>query len=179
VAQGYWRKPEETERTFRASLPGDARAYLRTGDLGFLDTAGNLFVAGRIKDLIIIDGRNHYPQDIELTVEKAHPAIRPGCAAAFPVTEGGQERVVVTAEIGKGYKPAPGAPRPEQYGGPLDPAEVIAALRKAVAENHDVRAHAVVLLKPGAAPKTSSGKIQRRATKASYLDGTLETWGAS
>jgi acyl-CoA synthetase (AMP-forming)/AMP-acid ligase II len=178
VAQGYWQKPEESERTFRATLPGDGRRYLRTGDLGFLDAAGNLFVAGRIKDLIIIDGRNHYPQDIELTVERAHPAIRPGCTAAFPVTEGGQERVVITAEIGKGYKPAPGASRPEGDGGPLDPAEVAAAVRKAVAESHDVRAHAVVLLKPGAAPKTSSGKIQRRATKASYLDGTLETWGA-
>jgi acyl-CoA synthetase (AMP-forming)/AMP-acid ligase II len=178
VAQGYWQKPEESERTFRASLPGDDRKYLRTGDLGFLDAAGNLFVAGRIKDLIIIDGRNHYPQDIELTTERAHPAIRPGCTAAFPVTEGGQERVVITVEVGKGYRPAPGAPRPEQDGGPLDPAEVIAAVRKAVAESHDVRAYAVVLLKPGAAPKTSSGKIQRRATKASYLEGTLEAWGA-
>lgn len=178
VAQGYWRKPEESERTFCATLPGDERKYLRTGDLGFLDERGNLFVAGRIKDLIIIDGRNHYPQDIELTVEKAHPAIRPGCTAAFPVTEGGQERIVVTTEIGKGFKPTPGAPRPQGDGGPLDPAEVIAAVRKAVAESHDVRAHAVVLLKPGAAPKTSSGKIQRRAAKAAYLDGSLETWGA-
>jgi acyl-CoA synthetase (AMP-forming)/AMP-acid ligase II len=179
VAQGYWQRPEESERTFCARLPGDERDFLRTGDLGFLDEAGNLFVAGRIKDLIIVDGRNHYPQDIELTVERAHPAIRPGCTAAFPVTDAGQERVVVTAEIGKGYKPSPGAPRPEADGGPLDPAEVIASIRKAVAESHDIRAHAVVLLKPGAAPKTSSGKIQRRATKAAYIDGSLETWGAA
>jgi acyl-CoA synthetase (AMP-forming)/AMP-acid ligase II len=179
VAQGYWQKPEESERAFGGRLPGDDRAYLRTGDLGFLDEAGNLFVAGRMKDLIIIDGRNHYPQDIELTVEKAHPAIRPGCTAAFAITEGGQERVVVTAEVGKGYKPAPGAPRPEAEGGPLDPAEVLASIRKAVAEGHDVRAHAIVLLKPGAAPKTSSGKIQRRAARAAYLEGALETWGAS
>jgi acyl-CoA synthetase (AMP-forming)/AMP-acid ligase II len=179
VAQGYWQRPEESERTFCARLPGDERDFLRTGDLGFLDEAGNLFVAGRIKDLIIVDGRNHYPQDIELTVERAHPAIRPGCTAAFPMTDAGQERVVVTAEIGKGYKPSPGAPRPEADGGPLDPAEVIASIRKAVAESHDIRAHVVVLLKPGAAPKTSSGKIQRRATKAAYIDGSLETWGAA
>jgi acyl-CoA synthetase (AMP-forming)/AMP-acid ligase II len=179
VAQGYWQRQEESERTFCARLAGDERDFLRTGDLGFLDEAGNLFVAGRIKDLIIVDGRNHYPQDIELTVERAHPAIRPGCTAAFPVTHGGQERVVITAEIGKGYKPTPGAQRADGESGPLDPAEVIASIRKAVAESHDIRAHAIALLKPGGAPKTSSGKIQRRAAKASYLDGSLETWGAS
>jgi acyl-CoA synthetase (AMP-forming)/AMP-acid ligase II len=178
VAQGYWQKPEDSERTFCGRIAGDPRHYLRTGDLGFLDAQGNLFVAGRIKDLIIIDGRNHYPQDIELTVEKCHPAIRPGCTAAFPVTEGGQERLVVVAEVGKGYKATPGALRPAGEGGPLDPAEVVATVRKAVAENHDLRAHGIVLLKAGAAPKTSSGKIQRRAARAAYLDGTLETWGA-
>jgi acyl-CoA synthetase (AMP-forming)/AMP-acid ligase II len=183
VAQGYWQKPEESERTFCARLAGtepgvDAPKYLRTGDLGFLDEHGNLFVAGRIKDLIIVDGRNHYPQDIESSVEKSHPAIRPGCTAAFPITDGGQERLVVVAEIGKGYKAAQGAPRPTGDGGPLDPTEVVATIRKAVAEGHDLRAHAIVLLKAGAAPKTSSGKIQRRAARAGYLDGTLETWGA-
>jgi acyl-CoA synthetase (AMP-forming)/AMP-acid ligase II len=179
VARGYWQKPEESERTFGGRLDGDDRNYLRTGDLGFLDEAGNLFIAGRIKDLIIIDGRNHYPQDIELTVEKAHPAIRPGCTAAFPVTVDGEERVVITAEVGKGYTPTPGAPRPDGEGGPLDPAEVIASIRQAVTGNHDIRAHAIALLKPGGAPKTSSGKIQRRASRAAYINGTLETWGAS
>ena len=145
---------------------------------GFLDASGNLFVAGRIKDLIIVDGRNHYPQDIELTVEKCHPALRPGCTAAFAVSEGGQERLVVVAEVGKGYRPAPGAARPAGDGGDLDPAEVAASIRKAVAEAHDLRTQAIVLLKPGAAPKTSSGKIQRRAARTAYLDGTLDTWGA-
>lgn len=178
VAHGYWQRSEESERTFCARLSGDGRTYLRTGDLGFLDAQGNLFVAGRIKDLIIIDGRNHYPQDIELTVEKCHPAIRPGCTAAFAVTEGGQERLVVAAEVGKGYKATAGAPRPEAGAATLDPAEVAAAIRKAVAEGHDIRTHAIVLLEAGTAPKTSSGKIQRRAARSAYLDGTLDTWGA-
>ena len=136
-------------------------------------------MAGRIKDLIIVDGRNHYPQDLEFAAEKAHPAVRPGCSAAFPIAEGAQERVVVTVEIGKGYWPAPAAPRSEGEGGPLDPAEVVAAIRNAIARSHDIRAYDIVLLKPGAAPKTSSGKIQRRASKAAYLAGSLELWGAS
>ncbi len=179
VAGGYWGKPQESALTFSAHLKHDGGlSYLRTGDLGFVDAEGNLFVAGRIKDLIIIDGRNHYPQDIELTVEKCHPAIRPGCSAAFPVTVDGQERLVVAAEVGKGFKPTAGAARPNADGGPLDPAEVVATIRKAVAEGHDLRAHGIVLLKAGAAPKTSSGKIQRRATRAAYLDHTLDSWGA-
>ena len=178
VAQGYWHKPDESERTFRGRIAGGEGSYLRTGDLGYLDEHGNLFVVGRIKDLIIVDGRNHYPQDIELTVEKCHPAIRPGCTAAFSVADGGQERLVVVAEIGKGFKAVQGAPRPATDSGSLDPAEVFATVRKAVAEGHDLRTHAIVLLRAGAAPKTSSGKIQRRAARASYMDGTLETWGS-
>ncbi len=180
VAEGYWQQPVESAHTFQAHLPGDARAYLRTGDLGFLDERGNLFIAGRIKDLIIIDGRNHYPQDIELTVERAHHAVRPGCVAAFPVTEAGQERLVIVAEVGKGYRPTPGASASASPAdaGPLDPVEVIGAIRKAVAGGHDLAAHAIVLLQPGAAPKTSSGKIQRRAARAAYLSAALEVWGA-
>ena len=91
VAQGYWGRPEETAATFGARLAGDAEGtpFLRTGDLGFfLD--GELYVSGRLKDLIILRGRNHYPQDIELTVERSHPALRPGCGAAFSVDRDGE-----------------------------------------------------------------------------------------
>ncbi|PYQ61978.1 MAG: hypothetical protein DMF53_14145, partial [Acidobacteria bacterium] len=94
VAQGYWRRPEETERTFGARLAGGEGPFLRTGDLGFV-ADGELFVTGRLKDLIILRGRNHYPQDIELTVERSHPALRPGCGAAFAVEREGEERLVV------------------------------------------------------------------------------------
>ncbi len=178
VAQGYFQRPEETAATFGAHLPNDPRPFLRTGDLGFFH-GGELFIAGRIKDLIIIDGLNHYPQDIEHTVERAHPAIRPGCTAAFSITLNGEERVVVVTEVGKGYKPpAADAPAAEaQRDTWLDPAAVRAAIRRAVSEHHDLRLHDIVLLRPGAAAKTSSGKIQRRATRASYLGGTLEIWG--
>lgn len=176
VAQGYFQRPGETSATFAAHLPGSSRSFLRTGDLGFFH-AGELFIAGRIKDLIIIDGLNRYPQDIELTVEQAHPAIRPGCTAAFAVTVAEAEQLVVVAEIGKGYKAIPAnavatADHPEW----VDPAAVKAAVRQAIAENHDLRVNAIVLLRPGSVPKTSSGKIQRRATCAGYLAGTLDIW---
>ena len=131
-----------------------------------MDEAGNLFVAGRIKDLIIVDGRNHYPQDLELSIEKSHPLLRPGCTAVFGTTVDGQERVVAVAEIAKTV----GAVNSE----PLNPAAIVAAMRKVVAEQHDLRLYDTVLLKAGSVPKTSSGKIQRRATRAAYETNTLE-----
>jgi acyl-CoA synthetase (AMP-forming)/AMP-acid ligase II len=99
VALGYWGKPEETARTLGARLAGESCGpYLRTGDLGFL-RAGELFVTGRLKDLIILRGRNHYPQDLELTAEESHPALRPGCGAAFSAEVAGEERLVVVHEL--------------------------------------------------------------------------------
>jgi len=159
VAQGYWNRPEETEHTFRAYLAGSREGpFLRTGDLGFLRD-GELVVTGRIKDLIIIRGRNIYPQDIELTVETCHPALRPGCGGAFCVETADGERLVVVQEVNPRQRP--------------DLDEVAGAIRQAVAEEHEVPVHDVVLIKPGAFPKTSSGKLQRRACKDDYLAGSL------
>ncbi|WP_437733786.1 amino acid adenylation domain-containing protein [Sorangium sp. So ce1335] len=158
VARGYWNRPEETAETFGARLKDRDGTFLRTGDLGFLQ-GGELFVTGRSKDLIILRGRNHYPQDIELTVERSHPAVRQGCSAAFSVEAAAEERLVVVAEIN-----VSGAP---------DVAALVSAVRSAVAEQHELQVHAVVLLAPGGIPKTSSGKIQRRACRAGFLSGEL------
>ena len=158
VAHGYWQRPEETERIFGGRLATGEGPYLRTGDLGFLHE-GELYITGRLKDLIIIRGSNHYPQDIEATVERAHPSLRPGSTAAFAVDEDGEERLVVVVEL----------ERPEKHEIP----EVIRAVRQAVAEEHELQVHGVVLAKKGAVPKTSSGKIQRRGCRAALQDGTL------
>ncbi|HEV2149633.1 MAG TPA: beta-ketoacyl synthase N-terminal-like domain-containing protein, partial [Longimicrobiaceae bacterium] len=161
VAGGYWERPEETERTFRAHLAGTGDGpFLRTGDLGFVH-GGELFVAGRAKDVVIVRGRNHYPQDLELTAERAHAAIRPGCGAAFSVEVEGEERLVVAAEL-------------ERRALGLDPAPVVDAVRRALAEEHELPPYAVVLLKTGAVPKTTSGKIQRRECRDRWLQGTLQ-----
>ena len=172
VAGGYWARPEDTERTFAARTAAGDGPFLRTGDLGFLRD-GELFVTGRLKDLIIIDGRNHYPQDIEQTVETCHPALRPGCSAAFSIEQGGAERLVVAAEVERSFLTA------QRRGANGDPdtehQAVVAAIRRAVADAHDLRVHAVALLKTGTIPKTSSGKIQRHACRAGFLDGSLET----
>ncbi|GAB4108543.1 MAG: fatty acyl-AMP ligase [Roseiflexaceae bacterium] len=177
VAQGYWGRPDETAETFQAGLPGDPRHFLRTGDLGFLRD-GELFVTGRIKDLIIIDGRNHYPQDIEQTVERCHAAIRATCCVAFAVERQGAEGLVVLAEIERRYRPAEQASLSVSgFYQPLEPREVLKAIRQAVAEEHDLRVADVVLLKVGGVAKTSSGKIQRRACRTAYLAGELTRWG--
>jgi acyl-CoA synthetase (AMP-forming)/AMP-acid ligase II/7-keto-8-aminopelargonate synthetase-like enzyme/acyl carrier protein len=161
VAQGYWGRPEDTEDAFRAYLADTGEGpFLRTGDLGFLHD-GELFVTGRLKDLIIIRGLNHYPQDIEQTVERSHVALRPDGCAAFSVTSDEGEQLVVVQELER---------RSVRN---ADASEVIAAIRRAVAEHHELQVHAVVLIRTGSIPKTSSGKIQRRATRAAYADGTL------
>ncbi len=166
VAQGYWNQPEDTERAFHAYLANTGEGpFLRTGDLGFLKD-GELFVTGRLKDLIIIDGYNHYPQDIELTVEQSYPALRPGCCAAFSVDVAGQERLVIAAEVERSY-----LPRRVQS---LDTKEVVQAIRRAVAEYHELSVYAVSLLKPGTIPKTSSGKIQRHVCRTNFLAGSLD-----
>ena len=162
-------EPEETEHTFRAFLKDTGEGpFLRTGDLGFLRD-GELFVTGHLKDLIIIDGRNVYPQDIELTVEQSHPAMRPGCCAAFSVDfdeDPLAERLIVAAEVERRFQPVShnGENRPLIRTGvpPLDVEAVVRAIRRTVAEAHDVRAHMVVLLRAGSIPRTPSGKVQRR-----------------
>ncbi|HEY6119125.1 MAG TPA: aminotransferase class I/II-fold pyridoxal phosphate-dependent enzyme [Pyrinomonadaceae bacterium] len=166
VAMGYWGRPDETEETFNAriALDGDG-PYLRTGDVGFLHD-NELFVTGRLKDLIIIRGRNYYPHDIELTVERCHPHLRPGGGAAFSVDVNGAECLIVAQEVER------------QFLRNLNSEEVIDAIRQAVAEHYDLRVHAVALVKTGALPKTSSGKIQRHACRANFLSGGLPLVGA-
>jgi natural product biosynthesis luciferase-like monooxygenase protein len=164
VAAGYWNRPEETEEVFGGRLAGSGDGgYLRTGDLGFVQD-GEVYVTGRRKDLIIIRGRNHYPQDIEQTVEQSHEGLRMGSGAAFSVEEGGQERLVVVQEVDVGA-------------GGLDSEEVAAAIRQAVAQEHEVQVQAVVLIAAGSLPKTSSGKRQRQACRAAYLAGSLAVVG--
>ncbi|MDF5726723.1 MAG: fatty acyl-AMP ligase [Rhizonema sp. PD38] len=165
VAGGYWRKPQETLQTFDAYLVDTGEGpFLRTGDLGFL-LCGELFVTGRIKDVIIIRGKNHYPQDIELTVQKSHPALRYSCSAAFSVEEDGVERLVIVQEVERSYLRS------------LDVMEVTKAIRQAVSEQHQLKIDAVLLLKTATIPKTSSGKIQRHACRAGFLDGSLNVVG--
>jgi amino acid adenylation domain-containing protein len=158
VAQGYWGQPEISEQTFRAVCAGEPGQFLRTGDLGFVH-GGELFVTGRLKDLIILRGRNHYPQDLELTAERAHAALRPG-GAAFSVEAGGEERLVLVLEVERHAKAAP--------------AEIAAAVRQAVAGEHEVPVHEVVLVTAGGVPKTSSGKVQRRLCRTLYLEDRLD-----
>jgi 8-amino-7-oxononanoate synthase len=160
VAQGYWNRPEQTEQIFRAYLQDTGEGpFLRTGDLGFLKD-GELFITGRLKDLMIIRGRNYYPQDIEQTAGKSHPRLRVGQAAAFTVEIDGRQRMVLVHEVER------------RQNRELDP--VFEAIRHEVAAEHELPVDVIVLIKAGSIPKTSSGKIQRHAARQEYLDGTLE-----
>ncbi|OIJ87637.1 acyl-CoA synthetase [Streptomyces sp. MUSC 14] len=151
VADGYWQQPERSAETFGARHGDAPGRWLRTGDLGMIHD-GLLYVTGRLKDLIIIDGRNHYPQDIEATVCDAHPAIRRDGVAAFPVhDEHGVEGAAVVAEY--------------RRGGDVDEAEVSRAVRRAVSTAHDVKLRGLELVPVGALLRTSSGKVARSATK--------------
>lgn len=167
VTQGYWNKLNETNETYHAYRSDTGEGpFLRTGDLGFL-RQGELFITGRIKDVIIIRGQNHYPQDIELTVEKSHPALRPGCGAAFSVEMSGAERLVIVHEVERSYLKK------------LNVREVVSNIRQSVAAYHDLQVYAAILVKTGSIPKTSSGKIRRHACKAEFLTGSLnvvEDW---
>ncbi len=178
VSQGYWNKPEETEHAFRAYLQETGEGpFLRTGDLGFL-YQGEVFITGRLKDIIILRGYNYYPQDIEYTVEGCHPAIRGGCSAAFSVEVDGKEQLIVVAEIDPRYQPArenEAAPASASRK-PLDPRIVKNAIRRAISEAHDLQLYQAVLLKPGGVSKTSSGKIQRYACRAAFLSASLGVW---
>jgi acyl carrier protein len=146
---------------FRAYLAdSNERPFLRTGDLGFVHQ-GEVFVTGRLKDVIIIRGRNHYPQDIEATVEKSHPALRVNCGAAFAVEGEGTEKLVVVQELERTHLRK------------LKQEEVFAAIRRAISETHELQVQTIVLLKTATIPKTSSGKIQRHACKKGFLDDEL------
>ncbi|MCB0718648.1 MAG: aminotransferase class I/II-fold pyridoxal phosphate-dependent enzyme [Bacteroidetes bacterium] len=161
VTQGYWKRPDETKDSFDGHVAGSNNgAALRTGDLGFRMNEA-LFVTGRLKDLIIIRGRNHYPQDIEATVGSAHAAVRAGCAAAFSIDVDGEEQLAVVTEVTRT------AMRD------LDADAVSAAIRKAISTAHELYAHTIVLIKTGSLPKTTSGKIQRRKCRQDLLTGSL------
>ena len=165
VAQGYWNKPEVTQKIFNAYLDNGQGPFLRTGDLGFM-TDGELFVTGRLKDVIIIRGRNYYPQDIEMTVERSHPALREHCSSAFSVQIQEQEQLVVAVEVERTHLRK------------LNVDEVVTAIRQAISEEHELQVYGVLLLKTASIPKTSSGKIQRHACKAGFLDSSLKTVGS-
>lgn len=160
VGQGYWNRPEETERTFRAYTSNSGTGpFLRTGDLGFLHRR-ELFVTGRHKDLIVIRGQNFYPQDIELTADRSHTALRPGAGAAFAIDVDNEERLVVVQELDRNARH-------------VDMDAVVTAICEAVAAEHELLPYAVVLLKVGSIPTTSSGKVQRYACREQFLAGTL------
>jgi acyl-CoA synthetase (AMP-forming)/AMP-acid ligase II/acyl carrier protein len=165
LAQGYWKRFEETNRAFRAYLADeDGLPFLRTGDLGFI-YRDELFVTGRLKDLIIIRGRNHYPQDIEWTVQASHPSLRVGHSAAFSIEVDGFERLVIAAEVER------------QALRRLNAEDIMGAIRQTVSEKHQLQVYAIALLKPGSLPKTSSGKIQRNACRAAFQEQTLAVVG--
>ena len=160
VARGYWNRPDETASTFGAHLAGGDGPFLRTGDLGFLKD-GQLYITGRLKDLIIIRGQNHYPQDIEKSSEQSHAALRTqGYCAAFSIEFAGEERLVVVQEVDR-----------RNIDHPWD--EVVGSIRQAVSEEHELQVHKVVLVKSGSIPRTTSGKIQRNACRRAYLGGVL------
>lgn len=160
IALGYWKRAEETEQTFGARLAsGDNQRFLRTGDLGFIHE-GHLYITGRLKELIIIRGRNYYPQDIERTARESCPSIQLGTGAAFSISTAAEERLVLVQEIGRHARVAA--------------EEIFASIRAAIAEAYEVQAHEIVLVKSGTVPKTSSGKIQRRLCREDFLQGNLE-----
>lgn len=153
---GYWNHPDETKTVFENYLPDGSGPYLRTGDLGFMKD-GELYIAGRLKDLIIIHGRNYWAQDIEQVAEKAHPALQAGGSAAFGITLQEEEKLVVAVEI------KPGLTTP-------DVEEISQKVRLAIAEEFQIPVHAVVLVAPNSIPRTSSGKVQRYQARLSYLE---------
>ncbi len=164
VAKGYWRREDATQETFGAMLPDGRGPFLRTGDLACFHAVGNtapeLFVNGRLKDLIILRGVNHYPQDLELTIEKAHEDVPVGAGAAFSVGDDGAEQLIIVQEAGRNRD--------------IDFEAVCAAIRSELGKQNEVSPREIVLIKPNSIKKTSSGKIQRHACKAAYEAGELE-----
>ena len=161
VALGYWNRPADTRAAFDARLKDHTDGYLRTGDLGFVDD-GQLFVTGRLKDLIILGGKNYYPQDLELAAERSHPSLRPGHAAAFAMEQDhGPERLVIVLEVTRHHRES-------------ENETVFSAVRRALAEREGVLPDLIVLVRQNAVPRTSSGKVQRRATRTLLQEDGLD-----
>jgi long chain fatty acid CoA FadD26 len=165
VGRGYWNRETETRRVFSTVPADEPRTWLRTGDLGTL-LDGQLVVTGRLKDLIVVDGRNHYPQDVEATVQDTHPAVRRDRLAAFPVPGTAGERVVVVAEHARSTSLAE-----------IDVPALVRAVRAAVSSRHGLRLADFVLVPPGTVPRTSSGKVSRALTRTRYLEGAYAQAG--
>jgi len=163
VAAGYWRRPDATDATFGAFALDGTGPYLRTGDLGAI-ADGEVYVCGRLKDLIIVRGRNLYPQDLETTARSAHPAVSQGGAAAVAISVAGAERILLAVEVNRTARHA------------NDPAEISAAIRRAIRDEYDVMVDRLVLLAPGGIPKTTSGKVRRQAVAQAYKNGELALW---
>ena len=164
VASGYWQNLDATREAFAVQIAGgDGGRWLRTGDLGFLDEEGELYITGRIKELIIIRGVNHYPQDIEHTVQGCHPALRRNAGAAFADNGPAGERLIVVQEIERTRRRN------------LDIDGIAGAIREAVVTEHEINPGQIVLIAPGTLPKTTSGKIQRVLTQALWCEGALKT----
>ena len=162
ITQGYWRRDLATRETFAAYLAETNEGpYLRTGDLGWLDASGEFVFTGRQKDLIIVRGRNYYPQDIERIAEKSHPALRANHGAAFSIDIQGQEQLVIAQEIVRSHR--------HHFKG----VAIAQMMREAILDEFNLEVFSVVLLRPNSLLKTSSGKIQRRAMRQAYLQGTL------
>jgi acyl-CoA synthetase (AMP-forming)/AMP-acid ligase II len=160
VGEGYWERPAESAATFAATLAASGDGpFLRTGDLGFVEDDGELFVTGRIKELLIVDGRNHYPQDLELACEQAVSGLRPGCGAAFAYEQDGRNRVGIVYEV-TGETPHDGT---------------ILSIRRAVAAGAGVQVHSVTLVRARTIPKTSSGKVQRHLCAELLRAGRIQT----
>ena len=165
VARFYWRNPEASQTHLNAQIVGadNGANWLRTGDLGFLDETGELFITGRIKDLIIVRGINHYPQDIEHTVQALHPALRQNCGAAFSVPdERGEETLVIVQEVERTER------------NKIDPVEITGLIREGMTDQHELFARHIMLIRPGALPKTTSGKIQRSLTRRLWLENRFD-----
>ncbi|MDO8312083.1 MAG: aminotransferase class I/II-fold pyridoxal phosphate-dependent enzyme [Sideroxyarcus sp.] len=161
VGQGYWNQSERTQQSFNARLSDTGEGpFLRTGDLGFMFD-GQLYITGRREDLIIVRGLNRYPQDIEATARKSHPLLEAGYGAAFAVDDHGSQRLVLVQEV--------------ERNGQKDLAPVLDAVRRAVLDEHDLALDALVLVRGGTIPKTSSGKVQRYACRTTFLTGELKT----
>lgn len=162
IARGYWNAPEASQHTFGNLPVGEDKGppYLRTGDLGFI-RENQLFISGRLKDLIIVHGQNYYPQDIEQVSEASHEALAPAASAAIGVPVAGQERLVIIQEL-------------KRHQDHVDPEEIVEAIRDAVSLEHEIQVYGVLLVSPGTILKTSSGKIKRRAHRAAFLDGSLQ-----
>ena len=161
IGKGYWDLPEQTQQTFQATLKNHPnQTFLRTGDLGFLKNQ-ELYITGRLKEILVFWGFNHYPQHIEQTAENCHPALRPNASAAFAIPIDGEEKLVIALEVDRHHRHS------------LDVEATVEAIRWAIFDQHFIDVYAIAFLKPGSIPKTSSGKIQRQTCQEKFLTQQL------